>query len=107
MLSLALIILVIIIPGLMLFLLNRQAKRYDDISGSRWILITVMIWGFLWVGEQSLMRYGKDFLSSDLKLVIFFLTLLLCLVAYLIVYWRLGQQGKINKVNRRVDEIGQ
>lgn len=107
MLGLVLIVFVVIIPSLMLFLLNRQAKKYEDISGSKWMLITVMIWGFLWVGEQALMRYGKDSMSSDMKLGIFFLTLFLCLIAYIAVYVRLGHHGKLRQLNRRVDEIGE
>ena len=92
--------------SVMIFLLHRRVRRYQGFSNSSWILFTVMAWAFLWVGERIFIRNWGNAISDTAHLVLFFLTISLCLLVYGFVFWRIGYVAERKKVEQQMEEIG-
>ncbi|MEM7374160.1 MAG: hypothetical protein AAF587_36540 [Bacteroidota bacterium] len=105
-LGILIICIVIIGPGLMLLFLHQHIQRYSKSSGSKWMLLTVMAWGFLWVIHRLIVRVWGDLMSPELRLLLLIVSIILCLLIYGLIYWYIGHQGRMNHLNNQVKKIG-
>lgn len=97
----------LVLPALMLAVLHRKIQQIRQAPGGRWILITAMIWGFLWVGERAIVRFVGNGISDALHLGLFFLTAFFCFLVYGLVFWRAVYQERVRNLEKQVEEIGE
>ncbi|MEM6264675.1 MAG: hypothetical protein AAGI38_19340 [Bacteroidota bacterium] len=73
-----------------------------------WLSLCVLVWGFIWVGESYLNRYLRNYYEDwyPHKWTWVMGASALSVLAYLLIWFQVGQPNEEDDLAKKVEEIG-